>query len=78
MEPTTHSAIPAYFAALVRALLSFGGGYLVAKGWITTEQLPEVGGAVLALIALIWSFSHKASVQNAIKAAQDASKGYQP
>ena len=40
--------------ALLRHLLTFIGGTLVAKGIIDTESLQEIIGAVLTLLSVGW------------------------
>jgi hypothetical protein len=45
--------------SLVRHILSAAGGYLVAKGLVSADQLPEIVGAVLTLIAAGWGIMSK-------------------
>lgn len=45
--------------SLIRHLLSAAGGYLVAKGLISSEQLPEIVGAVATLGAAAWGIYSK-------------------
>lgn len=40
--------------SLVRHILSAAGGFLVAKGLVSADQLPEVVGAVITLAAAAW------------------------
>jgi len=42
---------------LVRHVLTFGGGFLVAKGIIPEGMVDEVIGAVMTLIGIVWSAS---------------------
>jgi len=53
---------------ILRTLLAFGGGILVAKGKITTDQVaslttqltdPQFIGTGIALITAVWSVIHK-------------------
>ena len=46
---------------LVRHLLTFGGGYIVAKGWLTEPILAEATGALMTLIGVVWSALEKKS-----------------
>ena len=46
--------------ALLRHLLTFIGGALVAKGFIDTESLQEVIGAILTLLSIGWMTVDKA------------------
>lgn len=42
-------------AGILRALLTFAGGFLVARGWITADMLPEVVAAALTVAGVVWS-----------------------
>jgi len=46
--------------ALLRHLLTFIGGALVAKGFIDTESLQELIGAVITLLSIGWMTVDKA------------------
>ena len=41
--------------SIVRHGLSFGGGFLVAKGLVTVDQANELAGAVITLLGVGWS-----------------------
>ena len=41
--------------SIVRHGLSFGGGFLVAKGLVTVDQANELAGAVITVIGVGWS-----------------------
>ena len=45
--------------SLVRHILSAAGGFLVAKGLVSADQLPEVVGAVITLAAAAWGIMAK-------------------
>ena len=45
-------------AGILRAVLAFGGGYLVSKGTLDASQLAEASGAIVALAAVGWSVFH--------------------
>jgi hypothetical protein len=45
--------------SLVRHILSAAGGFLVAKGLVSADQLPEVVGAVITLVAAAWGIMSK-------------------
>ena len=45
--------------SLIRHILSAAGGYLVAKGLVSSEQLPEIVGAVATLAAAAWGIYSK-------------------
>ena len=46
--------------ALLRHLLTYIGGALVAKGFIDTESLQELIGAVITLLSIGWMTVDKA------------------
>lgn len=45
--------------SLIRHILSAAGGYLVAKGLVSSDQLPEIVGAVATLGAAAWGIYSK-------------------
>jgi len=45
----------------VRHLLTFGGGYVAAKGIADQALVNEAIGAVMTLIGIAWSIKDKAS-----------------
>jgi hypothetical protein len=53
-------------AGLLRNLLTFVGGYVVARGWINAEQLSTIVGALVGLAGVGWSIKSntKASIIN--------------
>jgi hypothetical protein len=40
---------------VVRHVLTFGGGFLVAKGWLDADTLTQGVAALATLIGLVWS-----------------------
>jgi len=44
---------------IVRHILTFGGGILVAKGLLDEGMVAEISGAVITLIGAIWSIVEK-------------------
>jgi hypothetical protein len=46
--------------SLIRHVLSAAGGFLVAKGVVSADQLPEVVGAIITLVAAAWGYFSKA------------------
>jgi hypothetical protein len=44
---------------IIRHILTFGGGALVAKGYIDEMGLEEAIGAIVALIGFAWSIKIK-------------------
>jgi len=49
--------------ALLRHLLTFIGGTLVAKGLLDTESLQEIIGSVLTLLSVGWMAIDKTKVE---------------
>lgn len=47
------------FEGLIRAILAYAGGWLTAKGYVTSEQWLAILGAVPAVVAAVWSFRSK-------------------
>ena len=45
--------------SLIRHVLSAAGGFLVAKGLVSADQLPEIVGAVITLVAAAWGVLSK-------------------
>ena len=45
--------------SIIRHILSAAGGYLVAKGLVSADQLPEIVGAIITLVAAAWGFFSK-------------------
>jgi hypothetical protein len=45
--------------SLIRHILSAAGGFLVAKGLVSADQLPEIVGAVITLVAAAWGYFSK-------------------
>lgn len=46
--------------SLIRHVLSAAGGFLVAKGLASADQIAEVSGAAVSLIGVAWSiFNNK-------------------
>ena len=54
------SIMKAATLALLRHLLTFIGGALVAKGFIDTESLQELIGAIITLLSIGWMTVDKA------------------
>jgi hypothetical protein len=44
---------------IVRHVLTFGGGILVAKGLVEESLVQELGGSLVTLIGGIWSILQK-------------------
>lgn len=42
-------------AGLLRQILPFVGGFAIARGWLNTEQVAGITGAVVTLGGVLWS-----------------------
>lgn len=40
---------------IIRHVLTFGGGYIVAKGWFDEATMNAVVGAAVTIIGAVWS-----------------------
>jgi hypothetical protein len=49
----------------VRHLLTFGGGFLVTKGWSDAPGAEAAVGAIITLIGFSWSIVSKMKAQDA-------------
>lgn len=49
-------------ASVLRHILTFGGGFIVAKGWISAEALPSIVGAIITIGGAIWGIVNKTPV----------------
>jgi hypothetical protein len=72
---TNPSALPSMVASLLRTLFGFLGGFLVSKGIVSTEQLPEIIGAAMVVVTIVWSWVEKHNANKALKAAIAAPAG---
>lgn len=52
---------------LVRHALTFGGGYLVAKGYLDDASVNELVGAITAIVGIVWSGISKSDKFPSIK-----------
>lgn len=74
-EPITVNAgtAPEVVTTIARYLVTFVGGWIVAKGWITADQLPQVAGVILGAVPLIWgawsAFRNKSKLITTAEAA---------
>lgn len=48
-------------ASLIRHVLTAAGGFLVAKGLASADQIAEVAGAIVSLAGVGWSIKNNAS-----------------
>lgn len=58
----------AYFASLLRHVLTAAGGFLVAKGLVSTDQAGELIGVAVTASGVAWSIYN--NKKNADAAAQ--------
>lgn len=43
-------------SGLIRHLLTFGGGYLLAEGWFDQATIDSLVAAAMTIIGAVWSF----------------------
>ncbi|MBR1193250.1 hypothetical protein [Bradyrhizobium sp. AUGA SZCCT0160] len=60
-------------SSILRHILTFGGGFIVAKGWISAEALPGIVGAMITIGGVIWGMFNK--TQSSIVASAAALPG---
>lgn len=41
---------------VVRHVLTFGGGYIVARGWLDEGTVAELVGATVTIVGVVWSY----------------------
>lgn len=46
-------------SGIVRHVLTFGGGFIVAKGWISEGVMLDIVGAIITIGGVIWSMFDK-------------------
>jgi uncharacterized membrane protein YebE (DUF533 family) len=61
-------------ASLVRHILTAAGGFLVAKGLASADQLAELVGAVVSIAGVGWSVYNNKKAAKAAKAAPEVVK----
>lgn len=57
-------------SSILRHILTFGGGFIVAKGWISADALPGIVGGIITVGGVVWGMFNKTS--NAIVASAAA------
>jgi hypothetical protein len=77
-DSTTNAPAPGYIQGAVRTALALGGGFLIGKGYVTADQLPELGGAVVGVGVFIWSMVHKSNIAVALSNAFGAGRNFRP
>lgn len=75
MNDTAPSAVPAYIGSLVRNALVLVSGYIIGKGWLTSDQANAFTGAALAALPIVWSLVQKHNANKALKSAIAAPAG---
>lgn len=65
----------ANLASTVRTVLAFVGGWLVAKGWLSNEQLVQITGVAVVVVPMAWSFYKNYKLRHALKEAIAAPAG---
>lgn len=50
-------------SGLIRHVLTFAGGYLIAKGYVDEATLNEIVAAGMTIIGVVWSWGAKKEVE---------------
>lgn len=61
--------------SVLKFILGLAGGWLIAKGWLTTDQLAELTAAALTVAGIVWSIvsnTHNAKLEQAKAAVRAA------
>jgi hypothetical protein len=48
-------------SSILRHVLTFGGGFIVAKGWVSAETMTGIVGAIITIGGAIWAVVNKTS-----------------
>lgn len=56
-------------SSILRHILTFGGGFIVAKGWIDTETMTGIVGAIITIGGAIWAMINKTPASIVAQAA---------
>lgn len=67
--------LPGYITSVLAIIGGFVGGWLVKTGLLTTDQLPEAGGAALVGVTIIWRLYAKRVNRKALLDAVAAPAG---
>ena len=46
-------------SSILRHVLTFGGGFIVAKGWVSAETMTAIIGAIITIGGAIWAVFNK-------------------
>lgn len=56
-------------SSILRHVLTFGGGFVVAKGWVSAEAMTGIVGAIITIGGVIWGLFNKTSTAIVASAA---------
>lgn len=56
-------------SSILRHILTFGGGFVVAKGWVDAETMTGIVGAIITIGGAVWGFLNKTSSSLVAQAA---------
>lgn len=56
-------------SGVLRHVLTFGGGFIVAKGWLSEGVMLDIVGAIITIGGVIWSMFNKTEAAIVTKAA---------
>lgn len=46
-------------STILRHILTFGGGFAVAKGWVSAESMTGIVGAIITVGGVVWGIFNK-------------------
>lgn len=44
---------------IIRHVLTFAGGFVVAKGWVDEATMAQIAGAIVTIVGGVWSVVDK-------------------
>jgi len=56
-------------SSILRHILTFGGGFIVAKGWVSAETMTGLVGAVITIGGAVWAIINKTPTNMVASAA---------
>lgn len=56
-------------SSILRHVLTFGGGFAVAKGWVSAETMTGIVGAIITIGGVVWGLFNKTSASIVASAA---------
>lgn len=67
--------LPGYITSLLAVFGSVISGFLISKGWFTSDQLATLGGGAMVVVIAVWRMYAKRKNREALLDAIDAPAG---